>query len=570
MVVNAMGVTKRVATLYRVSTKKQLDLRALENGGDIPTQQVASKAFINQKPGWVLVHEYFERGVSGFKKRAENRDVIQEAKEDALLGKFDILLVFMFDRLGRIDDETPFVLQWFVEQGIEMWSVTEGQQKLDGHIDKLMNYIRFWQASGESIKTSIRVNETHSQMVVDGKYRGGTVPFGYHTEKSGKFNKKGKELLGVLIDPSKAAIVSWMYDLVDQEGYGQYRIAQLLNKAGIRTNTGTTWSSSSVNVVLRNPWYKGVLVYARGTEKEVKSEKVIPELIIVDEEKWERVQAIRERRSPENTKNSNVMNVVRSTKGSLLLIGMIRCGHCGFPLTTTWNKKPYIMKDGTKKEFRSAKYRCSGKGQQKVQCDGQTIHSHRRIEGVVLDEVYRYLDQLGAVDLTKEIEALKNQNSGAEEKKLKKAQKKLANAEFGLSEMMKEVVKVVTNTSTSFNRETLSEAIELTKSEITTLCSEIADLQQVVDSKKVESAEMELLQQYIPVWREVFEAASTEKQKMMLGTLIENVEVHRDRIEITFKLHISQFVSTLGAAAGTLKVGQHGKVLTHNALASNA
>ena len=25
-------------------------------------------------------------------------------------GKFDILLVFMFDRLGRRDDETPFIV----------------------------------------------------------------------------------------------------------------------------------------------------------------------------------------------------------------------------------------------------------------------------------------------------------------------------------------------------------------------------------------------------------------------------------------------------------------------------
>ena len=31
----------------------------------------------------------------------------------------------MFDRLGRRDDETPFVLRWFAENGIEIWSVKE-------------------------------------------------------------------------------------------------------------------------------------------------------------------------------------------------------------------------------------------------------------------------------------------------------------------------------------------------------------------------------------------------------------------------------------------------------------
>ena len=37
----------------------------------------------------------------------------------------------MFDRLGRRDDETPFVVQWFVQQGIEVWSTKEGKQRFD-------------------------------------------------------------------------------------------------------------------------------------------------------------------------------------------------------------------------------------------------------------------------------------------------------------------------------------------------------------------------------------------------------------------------------------------------------
>ena len=44
----------------------------------------------------------------------------------ALQGGFDILLVFMFDRLGRKDDETPFAVEWFVKQNIEVWSAMEG------------------------------------------------------------------------------------------------------------------------------------------------------------------------------------------------------------------------------------------------------------------------------------------------------------------------------------------------------------------------------------------------------------------------------------------------------------
>jgi site-specific DNA recombinase len=67
-------------------------------------------------------------------------------------------------------------------------------------------------------------------MVKNGSYRGGKVPFGYRTEKLGTVKKKGMELLKIAIDPEDTEIVRWMYDLVDQGGYGQYRIAQLLNE----------------------------------------------------------------------------------------------------------------------------------------------------------------------------------------------------------------------------------------------------------------------------------------------------------------------------------------------------
>ena len=45
--------------------------------------------------------------MSGFKVSATDRDAIQELKAAALRNEFQILLVFMFDRIGRIDDETP-------------------------------------------------------------------------------------------------------------------------------------------------------------------------------------------------------------------------------------------------------------------------------------------------------------------------------------------------------------------------------------------------------------------------------------------------------------------------------
>ena len=491
----AVSNVKRVATLYRVSTKKQLDKVSDKNGVDIVGQRKSCMDFIARQEDWEFVKEYMEAGVSGFKVEASKRDAIQDAKKDAEKGLFDVLLVFKFDRLGRKDDETPFVLQWFVKKGIEMWSVVEGQQKIDNHMDRLVNYLTFWKASGESENISIRVNEKLSQMVEDGIYRGGTVPFGYITVRSGKFNKKGKELLKVVIDPEQAKILNWIYDLVDQEGYGQYRIAKLLNEKGIKTNTGKNWSSSAINVLLRNPLYKGYMVYARGTEKEVFSKKQIEELVIIDEAKWNRVQTIREKRNPDNIVDKENPCIIKTTKGKLLLVGMTRCGYCGSPLTTTYHKKSYTRKDGTKRATRSAKYRCSGKAHQKVDCSGQTTYSPIRIEGAVLDEIYAYLEQLKTVDLTSQIENLKKQNMGEETKELGKYKKELSKADSDLAGLKNEVIKVI-NGESSFDREMLSGMIKDKENQILELNETIEKLEKQLESKKVEHAELEALQKH--------------------------------------------------------------------------
>ncbi len=112
---------KRVYCLYRVSTKKQVDKNE-RNESDIPMQKTACHEFADRQQGWVILKEFSEKGVSGYKVSAQDRDVIQDLKEAALKKEFDVLLVFMFDRIGRIDDETPFVVEWFAKHGIEVWS----------------------------------------------------------------------------------------------------------------------------------------------------------------------------------------------------------------------------------------------------------------------------------------------------------------------------------------------------------------------------------------------------------------------------------------------------------------
>ena len=88
----------RAGLAYRVSTKGQVD------HDDIPMQKIECRKFCVQH-GWRVVAEKSEKGVSGSKVSAQKRDAIQYFKSIAENGEIDILLLYIFDRLGRIESE---------------------------------------------------------------------------------------------------------------------------------------------------------------------------------------------------------------------------------------------------------------------------------------------------------------------------------------------------------------------------------------------------------------------------------------------------------------------------------
>ena len=260
---------KRVCCLYRVSSKGQVEK------DDIPMQKQRCHEFAVEK-GWDIVEEFYEKGISGYKVSAKKRDAVQEIQRDATEGKFDILLVFMFDRLGRKEDETPFIVEWFVKNGIEVWSTVEGQQRFDTHVDKLTNYIRYWQASGESLKTSIRTKTRLGQIVQEGRFRGGTPAYGFRLVKKGRIGKKNRELYDIEINPEEAPAVKRMFDLTDRYGYGGRKISTILKNEGIiNLRTGEPFHYSTIQHILANIMNVGIL-----RSGETQSE-VFPDLQII-------------------------------------------------------------------------------------------------------------------------------------------------------------------------------------------------------------------------------------------------------------------------------------------------
>ena len=371
----------RVCCLYRVSTDKQVDFNS-NHEADLPMQRKACHKFAASK-GWVIVHEEQEEGVSGHKVRAAARDKLQIIKDYARNGKFDILLVFMFDRIGRIADETPFVVEWFVRNGIRVWSTQEGEQRFDNHTDKLLNYIRFWQADGESEKTSVRTRTSMRQLVEEGHFKGGNAPYGYDLVRSGRINKRKHELYELHINEQEAAIVRIVFDKYVYEGYGAQRITTYLNDAGYRARSGKCWHPASIRGMVANLTYTGVLRCG-----EARSE-VMPELQIISQKQFEAAQRIRECRSAHAAEEAE-HHVPLNTRGQSLLAGNAYCGHCGAKLTLTTSRKWRKLPDGSLDDTLRVRYTCYGKLRKQTECTGQTGYTVHILDEII-DKLVRQI-----------------------------------------------------------------------------------------------------------------------------------------------------------------------------------
>lgn len=523
-------MAERVCCLYRVSTDKQVDYDD-KNQADIPVQRKACHEFCD-KMGWIIVHEEQEDGVSGHKVRAEKRDKLQIIKEYAKQGKFDILLVFMFDRIGRISDETPFVVEWFVRNGVRVWSTQEGEQRFDTHTDRLTNYIRFWQADGESQKTSMRTKAALGQMVQEGRFRGGVAPFGYKLVPSGVLNKRKHEVMKLEINEDEARIIRMMFDLCIGSGYGRFKIANFLNEQGILTRDGRNWHDATVGHILHNIMYTGILRSGQTYSEVFDDLQIIPtaNFEIAQKLMAERVNEYNEKRT-----------MPRNTSGQSLLSGNVYCGHCGGRLTLTTNGTVRVNAQGERIGRKRIRYVCYNKTRKRVKCNGPTGYTMHILDGLVTEVLHQIFNRMEEVS-EDEIVSRTHRNAMVTLKdRLAAAKTECAKATRDYDSLKGEVVKAIQGTS-SFPMEILSELVENARTKmmeanetLSTLNAELAESESKIDQIKADFRR-------ILKWSEMFDSSDIEVKKMIAGYLIKRVYVYEDyRLRIEFNMNFEQF-----------------------------
>ena len=520
---------KRVYCLYRVSTKKQVD----KNENDIPMQKTACHEFTSRQPDWTILKEFSEKGVSGYKVSAQDRDAIQELKEAALKDEFDILLVFMFDRIGRIDDETPFVVEWFAKHGIEVWSTQEGQQCFENHVDKLMNYLRFWQASGESEKTSIRIKSKMQQMILDGLYTGGAIKFGYHLVDSGLVNRKGADIKKYEIDPADSEIVRLIDDMTVHNGYGSWRMADYLNKQGYKTGNGGKFTSMKVIRILRDPFYCGRL-------EDGSTSKHLQTLRIRSDDTYQQILYILDQRQNQNEEKRHI---ALQTKGQAMLSGNVFCAHCSGRLTTIRYKDRYTRADGTEYSVDQIKYSCYHKSRKLCQCDGQTTYQADRVDETVQQIIRKiFRGMTGAPEEEKLQSMFKRQMAGNRAMQKKLDLEVTKNGEQ-LKKLQLEIANALTGDSV-YSPEDLSQAIQTIKHRITQAEEKLSELRDEEAQKKQSIDLITPNYRQFKSWAEEFDTASLEQKKMIACHLFKRIEVGRGyHISVELNLSYQQFCS---------------------------
>lgn len=526
----------RVLCLYRVSTGQQL-YRTENNEADIPMQKKRCRQFAEQM-GWTIVCELQEEGVSGHKVRAENRDKIQHIKEYAAKGKFDILLVFMFDRIGRISDETPFVVEWFIRNGIRVWSATEGEQRIESHTDRLTNFIRYWQADGESQKTSVRTANSLHILTEEGCYTGGTCAYGYTAVKQGRTNKKRQAVNDLVICEEEAYIVRLIFKKAATEGFGAQRIANFLNENGYKNRSGKNWHPSSINGMLRNILYIGIL-----RSGESRSE-VQEHLRIVDDKTFDTVRRMLAVRSRQN---EAIRSAPINTRGNSLLAGNVFCGHCGARLCITTSGQGRPRQDGS--DARRVRYTCQTKSRTHGECNGQTGYTVHILDKKIDAIVRGVLSKAKRMTRTEIMMACYNNDVMGKKALARKTEKDLAQAEKGLQNLTQELQKILRGES-QFTPQMLNVAYAEQEQRCIELRETLSRLQQELENDEGKLQEISNFYDDMLEWAFAYDNASIDAKKMIVSQLIDRVYVFRDyKLQIKFNMSIEQFLISLVGAA---------------------
>ena len=545
---------KRVRMLLRVSSNQQL-----EADGDLSVQRQLVKDYIFSQSDWQLDEkEYFEGSNSGYKNAVADRDVLQEALQDAKAKEYDILVVYKDDRIGRRMWEIGAYVMSLKSFGVDIYTVKDGciSPESDDIMGQMMLALRYGNAQKSSSDTGMRVKDTAQKLVQKGKFMGGKAPYGYKLELSGEVSKHGRALHHLVVVPEQAEVVKYIYELSLHKEFGAAKIARILNEHEVYKNRAPrdVWKCGTIVSILTNPIYAGYTAYKRreridGRYHKLESrdwiyaEKPDPEITIIDENMWNRTQDTRKQRgdkyikSPENKD----VTIIRRNSGMLALIDVLHCGYCGRKMTNGSRYNYWTIKDtGERRTSKVAIYKCQN-AWSGVPHNKTSQYRADQIEPMIFEALAEYIGKLQENEnVFTQIEENQNRQKVIKQSELDREQSELKNIQNKIAVMESNIPNAMTG-DYPLSLEELADIIrkhrELEKKHKRIVEEKEAEL----DAMKVSMDDWESIRSRIPTWQDVFWNADTTTKRVLVDKLIERIDITRDNINIRFKINLNDF-----------------------------
>ena len=545
---------KRVRMLLRVSSNQQL-----EADGDLSVQRQLVKDYIFSQSDWQLDEkEYFEGSNSGYKNAVADRNILQEALQDAKAKEYDILVVYKDDRMGRRMWEIGAYIMSLKSFGVDIYTVKDGciSPESDDIMGQMMLALRYGNAQKSSSDTGMRVKDTAQKLVQKGKFMGGKAPYGYKLELSGEVSKHGRALHHLVVVPEQAEVVKYIYELSLHKEFGAAKIARILNEHEVYKNRAPrdVWKCGTIVSILTNPIYAGYTAYKRRERIDgryhklesrdwVYAEKPDPEITIIDENVWNRTQDTRKQRgdkyikSPENKD----VTIIRRNSGMLALIDVLHCGYCGRKMTNGSRYNYWTIKNtGERRTSKIAIYKCQN-AWSGVPHNKTSQYRADQIEPMVFEALAEYIGKLQENEnVFTQIEENQNRQKVIKQSELDREQSELKNIQNKIAVMESNIPNAMTG-DYPLSLEELADIIrkhrELEKKHKRIVEEKEAEL----DAMKVSMDDWENIRSRIPTWQDVFWNADTTTKRVLVDKLIERIDITRDNINIRFKINLNDF-----------------------------
>lgn len=339
--------------------------------------QLAALEIVAKARGFTHVRTFSDEAISG--ANLANRPGIQRLLKAATRGEFDIVLTEALDRISRDQEGTAHAFKRLQFHGVVLETLSEGRiSELHVGLSGTMNQM-FLTELGRKTRRGLVAR-------VKAGFSGGGRCYGYDLAGKGQ----------LVVNPHQAEVVRSIFKR-HAEGESPRTLAHALNTAGEPGPRGGTWTASTIHGdrrtgdgILHQELYIGVRVFNRrkfrkhpdtGRRSSVLNppeewiREPVPDLRIIDDDLWARVQSRKSALSAQPT--------ALARKPKRLLSGLMKCSQCGSAMT-----------------LKGGKYNCSGRYDRGAStCDNGKIIAATTVERRVLAGVKTHLISPEAIAL---------------------------------------------------------------------------------------------------------------------------------------------------------------------------